>query len=99
MKVTEVALIAKQRYCEIKRSCWLGLVYKVQARESLTDTEHSTWQQLEREILNIVNQKASLVSGLTHNNRNSARFSYMGCIYIVKVDGNVGKIINVQREI
>lgn len=99
MKVTEVTVTAKQHYCEIRRPCWLGIVYKIQAKESLTDAEYKNWQQLEREMLNATNQRATLISGLTNNNRTNVRCSYMGCIFIIRVTGKTGKIINVQREL
>ena len=98
MRITEVTVTAKRHYCEIRRPEWLGLVYKIETRESLTDKEHSTWKQLEREIINIVSQKAGLTSGLTQNNRENARLSCLGCVFIVKVNGNVGRVINIQRE-
>lgn len=99
MKIIEVTVTAKRHYCEIRRPEWLGIVYKIEAREALTDKEHNTWKQLEREIINTVNQKASLISGLTQNNRENARFSCLGCVFIVKVNGNVGRVINIQREL
>lgn len=99
MRITEVTVTAKRHYCEIRRPDWLGLVYKIEAREQLTDKEHNTWKQLEREIINVVNQKAALISGLTQNNRENARFSHMGCVFIVKISGNTGRVINVQREL
>jgi len=98
MRITEVTVTAKRHYCEIRRPEWLGLVYKIEARESLTDKEHGTWKQLEREIMNIVSQKAALESGLTRNNKENARFYGMGCVFIVKVSGNAGRVINIQRE-
>jgi len=98
MIITEVTVTAKKHYCEIRRPNWLNLVYKIQAREALTDNEYNTWKQLEREMINVVNQKAMLISGLTCNNYENARFSCMGCIFIVKVNGKTGKVINVQRE-
>jgi len=99
MKVTEATVTAKQRYCEIRRPCWLGIVYKIQARESLTDAEYKDWKQLEREMLNAANQKATLISGLTVNNKENVKCSYMNCIFVIKVIGKIGKIINVQREL
>lgn len=98
MKVNEVTVTAKKHYCEIRRPTWLDIVYKIQARESLTDKEYITWKQLEREILNIVNQKIDSVSSLTQNNRENARLNCMGCVFIIKVNGNTGKVINIQRE-
>lgn len=98
MRITSATVTAKRRYCEIRKPNWLGLVYKMQAREPLTDVEYDNWQQLEREMLNIVNHKASLTSGLTRNNKKNARYSYMGCVFIVKVNSSFGKIINVERE-
>jgi len=98
MRITEVTVTAKKHYCEIRRPTWLDIVYKIQARESLSDKEYTTWKQLEREMLNIANQKVDLISGLTQDSRENARFSYMGCVFIIKVNGNTGKIINIQRE-
>jgi hypothetical protein len=97
-KVTEVGIQAKKYYCEIRKPGWLGLIYKVQAHETLTDLEYQNYQQLEREILNAVNQRATLIDGLTRNRSDSARFSYMGCIFMVKYSGGVGKIVAIQRE-
>lgn len=98
MNIRYVTVTAKKRYCEIKKPGWLGIVYKIQAKEPLTDNEYKKYQQLEREMLNIVNGKADLISGLTKNNPNKARFCFSSCIFIVKYTRNVGKIITVQQE-
>lgn len=98
MRITEVTVSAKRHYCEIRKPHLLGLVYKVQARESLTDKEYITWKQIDNEILNIVNQKAELISGLTQNNQENARFNHMGCVFIIRVNGKFGRVINIQRE-
>ena len=93
-----VSFLAKKRYCEIQRPHWLGIVYKVQDREKLSANERQNYEQLEREMLNIVNGKAELISGLTRNNRSNARYCYAGCVYVVKYSRGVGKIITVQRD-
>jgi len=98
MRVIEASVQAKKYYCEIRKPGWLGIVYKVQGHVALSEIEYQNYQQLEREMLNIVNQKASLISGLTRSNRNTARFSYLGCIFVVRYTNGVGKIIAVQRE-
>lgn len=98
MSVGSATVTAKKNYCEIRKPGWLGIVYKVQTKEALTDDEYKKYSQLEREMLNIVNGKAELISGLTKNNKNNARFSYMDCIFVVKYTGGKGKIVNVQRE-
>ncbi len=98
MYVKNATVIAKKRYCEIRKPGWLEIIYKIEAKEALTDIEYQNYQQLEREMLNIVNGKAELISGLTKNNRSSARYSYVGCIFVVKYAGSVGKIVTVQRE-
>lgn len=96
--VQQVSFSAKKKYCEIMRPGWLGLLYKVQGRQPLSNTEYVNYKQLEREILNVVNRKAVLISGLTSNNRKTARFEHMGCIFIVKYNRGMGKIVTVQRE-
>lgn len=98
MKVNSVTVTAKKNYCEIRKPGWLGIVYKIQAKIALTEDEYKKYSQLEREMLNAVNNKAELISGLTKNNKNNARFSYIDCIFIVKYIGGKGKIVNVQRE-
>lgn len=98
MKVVSATVTAKRRYCEIRKPTWVRLVDKVIAREALTDKEYSNWTQLEREILNIVNYKASLI-GSKQQEKKRTRFSFLGCVFIVKpIKKNVGKIINVERE-
>lgn len=98
MIVKEVSFLAKKRYCEIKRPHWLGIIYKVQDRRGLSATDRRNYEQLEREILNIVNGKATLISGLTRNNRKSARFTHRGCIFIVRYNRGLGKVITVQKD-
>ena len=98
MKVVSATVTAKRRYCEIRKPTWVRLVDKVIAREALTDKEYDNWMQLEREMLNIVNYKASLVRGKLQEKKRS-RFSFLGCVFIVKpIKGSMGKIINVERE-
>jgi predicted metal-binding transcription factor (methanogenesis marker protein 9) len=94
----DATVTAKRRYCEIRKPTWVRLVDKIIAREALTDKEYNNWQQLEREMLNVVNYKASLISGKAQENRKRARFIFLGCVFIVKINGSVGKIINVERE-
>lgn len=97
MKVVSATVTAKKRYCEIRKPTWVALVDKIIAREPLSDKEYNNWKQLEREMLNIVNYKASLVSNKQDQKR--TRFSFMGCVFIVKpIKGSMGKIINVERE-
>lgn len=98
MRVVSATVTAKRRYCEIRKPTWVRLVDKIIAREALTDKEYGNWQQLEREMLNIVNYKASLIGGKTQEGKKRARFIFLGCVFIVKVNGNTGKIINVERE-
>ena len=98
MRVVSATVTAKRRYCEIRKPTWVRLVDKIIAREALTDKEHGNWQQLEREMLNAVNYKASLIRSKMQEHKKRARYSFLGCVFIVKVTGNVGKIINVERE-
>ncbi len=98
MNIRYVTITAKRHYCEMRKPGWLGIIYKVQAKEPLTEDEHKKHQQLEREMLNIVNGKAELISGLTKNNPNNARFGFINCIFVVKYTRNIGKIITVQQE-
>jgi len=98
IKVSEVSFLAKKRYCEIVRPGWLGLLYKVQNRQQLSNTEYANYEQLKREMLNVVNRKAILISGRTNNNRKTARFEHLSCVFIVKYSRGVGKIVTVQRE-
>lgn len=99
MIVREVSLLAKKRYCELKRPYLLGVIYKIQERRSLSSVERLNYEQLEREILNIANSKASIISGLTRNNRKSARLSYDGCVFVVKYNRGFGKVVTIQRDI
>lgn len=99
MIVKNVSFLAKKRYCEICRPSWLSILYKVQDREELSTTERKNYEQLVREILNVVNNKAELISGLTRNNRKNARYAYGDCIYIIKCDRGIGTIVTVQREL
>ena len=98
MRITEVTVTAKKHYCEIRRPTWLEIVYKIQDREALSDKEYTTWKQLEREILNIANQKANSLKGIVQSDCENVRFNSMGCTFIIKTSGNIGKIINIQRE-
>lgn len=98
MKVVGATVTAKRRYCEIRKPTWVRLVDKIIAHEALTDKEHGNWQQLEREMLNIVNYKASLISSKVQEQKKRARYNFLGCVFIVKIDGAKGKIINVEQE-
>lgn len=98
MIIKEVSFLAKKRYCELRRPHWLGIIYKVQERLGLSAAERQTYEQLEREMLNIVNGKATLISGLTRNNTKSARFDYDGCIFVVRYERGLGRIVTIQRD-
>lgn len=98
MIVKEVSFLAKKRYCEIRRPHWLGIVYKIQDRNNLSSAERKSYEQLEREILNIVNGKAQVISGLTRNNKKSARFLHNGCLFIVRYNRGWGKVVTIQRD-
>ena len=99
MIIREISFLAKKRYCEIRRPHWLGIIYKIQERLGLSAAERQTYEQLEREMLNIVNGKAALICGLTRNNNKSARFSYDGCVFVVKYERGVGRVVTTQRDL
>jgi len=96
--VCDVSFLAKKKYCEMVRPGWLSIMYKVQSHEALSKIESEQYEQLKREMLNTVNLKAKLVCGLTKNNKKTAHYAYLGCLFIVKFSEGKGKIITIQRE-
>lgn len=91
-----VSFLAKQNYCQYVRPEWLFILDKVLAHSKLEPTEVIIYEQVEREILNIVNYKAEVVSGLTKNNKKQARLIYRDLLYIVRFEKGIGKVVTVR---
>lgn len=94
--ITEVTLLAKQKYCYYARPQWTPIIEKVQCREKLEPSEVISYDKIEKEILDIVNHRASLLTGLTKNNKKQARFLYRDLLFIVKFHKGVGKVITIK---
>ena len=94
--ITEVTLLAKRNYCQYAHPEWLAIIDKVQAHSRLDPSEVTVYEQIEREILNIVNYKADVISGLTKNNQKQARLIYRDLLFIVKFYKGIGKVITIK---
>jgi len=95
MIIEEVTLHAKKRYCDRSHPAWIYIVEKVEQGERLTVQEREIFEQIRQEIIDIVTRKASLVSGLTKNNKRKARFEYGDLTFIVHFRHRKGKIITI----
>ena len=93
---SKVTLHAKKRYCERRRPGWLYIIDKVLFHQPLLADEKSKYDQIEREILEIVNYKAKIVSGMTKNNPNRVLLEYKGLTYVLKKEKGEWKVITVQ---
>jgi hypothetical protein len=91
-----VSFLAKQNYCQYARPEWYPIIDKILGRCKLEPTEVAIYGQMEREILNIVNYKAEVISGLTKNNKKQARLTYRDLLFIIRFEKGIGKVVTVR---
>ena len=98
LPITEVSFLAKELFCLYSGRALDYIFNKIRLHKKLTIDEAEKYEFIQKEILSIVNYKASIVSGLSKNNRQSAKLLYKNLVYVIIFDCGQGKVVTVQLD-
>lgn len=96
LPITEVSLLAKEKFCFLSSRGLDYIIRKIRMHKKLSPDEVEKYERLTKEILNIVNRKATLKGGLSKKKPNDARLFYKNLIYIVTFREGQGKVVTVR---
>jgi len=96
LPITEVTLLAKEKFCFLASRGLDYIIRKIRMHKKLSPDEVEKYERLTKEILGIVNRKATFKGGLSKKKPNDAKLLYKNLIYIVTFAEGRGKVITVR---